>query len=41
MTDAAKFVAAYPDRQDAQASITYYIDRIIRTPERQKEFCGL
>lgn len=38
--DAAKFVASYPDRKDAEDSITYYIDKIIRSPEEQKAFCG-
>jgi hypothetical protein len=40
MTGAAKFVATYPDRKDAEASIADYIDRIIRSPAKQKEYCG-
>jgi glyoxylase-like metal-dependent hydrolase (beta-lactamase superfamily II) len=39
MKDAAKFVATYPDRKDAEDSITYYIDQIIRSREKQREFC--
>jgi glyoxylase-like metal-dependent hydrolase (beta-lactamase superfamily II) len=41
MTEAAKFVETYPDRKDAEASIADYIDRIIRSPAMQKEYCGL
>jgi glyoxylase-like metal-dependent hydrolase (beta-lactamase superfamily II) len=40
MKDAAKFVASYADRKDAADSIVYYVDKIIRSPEKQTEFCG-
>ncbi|WP_343730636.1 MBL fold metallo-hydrolase [Duganella sp.] len=36
----ASFVAAHADQKYVQAALTYYVDRIMRSPARRSEYCG-
>ncbi len=36
----APFAAAHPDPKYVEAALTYYVDRIIRSPARRSEYCG-
>jgi glyoxylase-like metal-dependent hydrolase (beta-lactamase superfamily II) len=40
LSDAAKFLPAEQDRTEARELLDYYLDNILRSPAKTKEFCG-
>lgn len=40
MQQGASFVARHPDSKYTEAALTYYVDKILRAPDRRAEFCG-
>ncbi|MFL6843633.1 MAG: MBL fold metallo-hydrolase [Allosphingosinicella sp.] len=40
LSDAAKFLPAEQDRTEARELLDYYLDNVLRSPAKRKEFCG-
>lgn len=40
MRDGAQFVLQHPDPKYTQAALAYYVDQVIRSPEKRAEYCG-
>ena len=39
-TDAASLLVTEKDHRDARGLLDYYLDNILRSPEKQRAFCG-
>lgn len=41
MQKGGEFAAMHPDAKYTEAALGYYVEKVLRVPERRREFCGL